>query len=195
MERINFICIAIFSVWVICYYTTSKTFTDRNFASTLCIWVLSWVNDSYNLGHSSSQTFPNKVVEKLFKYDSEKKSPIYYYVVGKHIYFSGYSIILKRIETYLSTVKATMVKIEEYVTVSVVNIRASQIASPNTHGYCRQSQYNSKGMAEKEEKMKANLTMSEIGNRTISQDCISLGLKNQVEISCFLLDDSDVLVL
>ena len=76
-----------------------------------------------------------------------------------------------------------MVKIEEYVTVSVVNIRASQIASPKTHGYCRQSQYNSKGMAGEEEKMKANLTMSEIGNRTISQDCISLGLKNQVEIS------------
>ena len=106
---------------------------------------------------------------------SVKKSLVFYYVVEIHIYFSGYSIIPNRIETYLSTVKATMVKIEEYVTVSVVNIRASQIASPNTHGYCRQSQYNSKGMAEKEEKMKANLTMSEIGNRTISQDCISLG--------------------
>ena len=82
-----------------------------------------------------------------------------------------------------------MVKIEEYVTVSVVNIRASQIASPKTHGYCRQSQYNSKGMAEKEEKMKANLTMSEIGNRTISQDCIFLGLKTSKRkpIEIFLL--------
>ena len=82
-----------------------------------------------------------------------------------------------------------MVKIEEYVTVSVVNIRASQIASPKTHGYGLQSQYNSKGMAEKEEKMKANLTMSEIGNRTISQDCIFLGLKTSKRkpIEIFLL--------
>ena len=67
------------------------------------------------------------------------------------MYFPGYLISPNRIETYLSTVKATMVKIEEYVTVSVVSIRASQIASPNTHGYCRQSQYNSKGMARKNE--------------------------------------------
>jgi hypothetical protein len=44
-------------------------------------------------------------------------------------------------------VKATIVRIDEYVTVSVINILASQIISPNTQGYCLQSQYSSKGIA------------------------------------------------
>ena len=35
------------------------------------------------------------------------------------------------------------------MTVSVVSILASQIASPNTQGYCLQSQYNSNGIAER----------------------------------------------
>lgn len=58
-----------------------------------------------------------------------------------------------QIAMYLSTVKAVIVKTDEYDIISIIKLLKIQNPSPNLHGYASHILYNSGGRPEKSEKI------------------------------------------